>query len=78
MTGKKRPQRPEIRAIKPAATALEAAAIGAAIEQFERETAPLPNTEHNLNAWQRAAIYEASGQSPASNLWGDSTLWGNR
>ena len=47
-----------------AATAEEAAAIAAAIEQFIRDTAPPAEAETaGMNPWLRAALYEGVGYS---------------
>lgn len=39
----------------------EAAAIAAAIERFQAETAPAPATEEAVSPWQRAALVEGVG-----------------
>jgi hypothetical protein len=58
--------------IRPAPTALEAAAIVAALERFARDTAPPPAPPATAGGWLRAARLEAvgrSGDSPA--IWGE-------
>ena len=60
--GKRRPPRPKIALVTPAASESEAAAIAAAIEQFLRDTAPAPRpAEDAVNPWLRAALYEGVG-----------------
>jgi hypothetical protein len=56
---------PEI--IVPRASAAEAAAVVAAIQQFVRDTAPVPataTTEPALNAWKQAALLEGISRQP--------------
>ena len=55
----------------PAASAEEAAAILAAVEQFRRDTAPPVLTtgdEPALSAWKRAALAEAVSRQPDLSL----------
>jgi hypothetical protein len=57
--GQRKPPRPRIEMVTPAATPEEAAAVTAAIEQFLAETAPAPETGGPwMNPWQRAALTE--------------------
>jgi len=57
--------------ITPAPTPLEAAAIIAAIERFERQTAPPPHPR-TQDGWLRAARLEAVGRDPGGLAeWGD-------
>ena len=74
--GKRRPPRPAIEVIAPAAVPEEAAAIAAALEQFLHDTAPAiaPRAEAE-SPWARAARADSvCGQSP--NAWGDPEPWG--
>jgi hypothetical protein len=43
----------------------EAAAIAAAIERFQAETAPAEAAEQAVNPWQRAALVEGVGAKGA-------------
>ncbi len=45
----------------PSATADEAAAIAAAVERFQAETAPAGATGEAVGPWQRAALVEGVG-----------------
>ena len=75
--GKRRPPRPAIELIAPAAGPEEAAAIAAALERFLHDTAPViaPSTEHE-SPWARTARAQSvCGRSP--NAWGDPEPWGN-
>jgi hypothetical protein len=76
--GKQAPPRPRIELRQSSATAAEAAAIAAAIEQFLRDTAPPPAAPvANLNPWERAALFEGVGlEASAPSPWGDSEPWG--
>ena len=57
--GNRKPPRPRIELISPAASASEAAAIVAALEQFLADTAPPPGAgRHAQSRWQRAALEE--------------------
>jgi hypothetical protein len=57
--------------ITPAPTALEAAAIVAALERFARDTAP-PPARPAAAGWLRAARLEAVGRSSDSPaIWGE-------
>jgi hypothetical protein len=69
--GKRRPPRPRIEVISPAASPQEAAAIAAAIERFVAETAPAPQPAHPVSAWQRAALEEGvSARQALGSAWG--------
>jgi hypothetical protein len=76
--GKHSPPRPRIEVRQSSASPEEAAAIAAAIEQFLRDTAPPPSTEHaGVNPWLRAALFEGVGRDPAGpSPWGDPQPWG--
>ncbi len=64
-------------AVTPSATPHEAAAITAAIAQFRRDTAAPPPPAPRRDAWQRAALLEATGREPdAPSPWGDPVAWG--
>jgi hypothetical protein len=68
--GKRRPPRPAIELIAPAATAEEAAAIAAALERFLHDTAPIAAVAPPLfSAWARAALLEGVGLE-GPNPWG--------
>jgi hypothetical protein len=71
-------RRPQLSLIAPGATAEEAAAVAAAIEQFLRDTAPPPApAEAPSNPWQRAALLEGTGREPdGPSPWGDPVPWG--
>ena len=56
--GKRRPPRPRIEMMTPAASAEEAAAVTAAIEQFLVDHAPAPQAERRMSAWQWAGLQE--------------------
>ena len=59
--GQQHPQRPRIE-IQAAASAEEAAAIAAAIEQFLRDTAPAPTSVGpEVRPWLTAALREGAG-----------------
>jgi hypothetical protein len=69
--GKRRPPRPAIELIAPAATAEEAAAIAAALERFLHDTAPTAAAAGPpaLSGWERAALLEGVGLEEP-NPWG--------
>lgn len=70
--GRRRPPRPEIRIVSPAASEDEAAAIAAALERFLAETAP-PAGGEQASPWQRAALLEgvsAREGAAAPQGWG--------
>jgi hypothetical protein len=57
--GKRRPPRPRIEMLTPAASPQEAAAVTAAIEQFLAETAPAPKPEaERISPWLWAGLQE--------------------
>jgi hypothetical protein len=56
--GKRRPPRPRIRLAGGAASAEEAAAIVAALEQHLAETAPPPEASPEPSPWLQAALIE--------------------
>ena len=62
--GKQRPARPQIELRRGTASPEEAAAIAAAIEQFLRDTAPLPAAPPPpASPWLRAGLLEATGHN---------------
>jgi hypothetical protein len=71
-------RRPRIELIAPSASAEEAAAVVAALEQFMRDHAPPPApASARPNPWQRAALLEATGREPdGPTPWGDPHPWG--
>ena len=71
-------RRPKLEIIAPGASPEEAAAVAAAIEQFMRQTAPVPAPPAPArNPWQRAALLEAAGREPdGPSPWGDPHPWG--
>jgi hypothetical protein len=71
-------RRPQLEIHAPSASPEEAAAVVAAIERFMRDTAPAPAPPRpQTNAWQRAALLEATGREPdAPSPWGDPEPWG--
>ncbi|MGI8461523.1 MAG: hypothetical protein ACR2OC_07805 [Solirubrobacterales bacterium] len=76
--GNRKPPRPRIELLTPAANAEEAAAITAAIEQFLAETAPIPSADDaRANPWQRAALHEGvRAKETIVSPWGEAP-WGN-
>jgi hypothetical protein len=56
--GQRRPPRPQIQIAAATASAEEAAAISAALEQFLVEHAPAPQSADRPNPWLRAALEE--------------------
>jgi hypothetical protein len=52
------------------ATPAEAAAIAAAVQQFQAETAPAAPTAAPVNRWQRAALMEGVDKAPRADVWG--------
>jgi hypothetical protein len=74
--GKRRPPRPSITVVAPAAAPAETAAIAAALERFLHDTAPvITPSEPATSAWERAAIAEGVGLEPP-DPWGDPEPWG--
>jgi hypothetical protein len=75
--GKRRPRRPAIEVIAPAATPAQTAAIAAALERFLHDTAPARAApRETLGAWERAALAEGVCL-PGPNSWGDPVPWGS-
>lgn len=74
--GRRRPPRPRIELLGSGASATEAAAIAAAIEQFLADTAPPARPAgHRQSAWQRAALEEGiSARQVNARVWGHSPL----
>jgi hypothetical protein len=68
--GKRRPPRPRIQIAATNASADEAAAIAAALEQFLAETAPAPESMSEVGGWLRAALADGVDHSPAAGRWG--------
>jgi hypothetical protein len=76
--GKRRPPRPAIELIAPAAGPEQAAAIAAALERFLHDTAPaIAPSRKSRSGWARAAIAEGVGLD-APTPWGDTEPWGSR
>ncbi|MQA75286.1 MAG: hypothetical protein GEU88_13250 [Solirubrobacterales bacterium] len=73
--GHRRPPRPTIELVTPAASASEAAAIVAALEQFLADTAPAPGSADTVpSRWQRAALEEGiSARQLGGAAWGHSS-----
>jgi hypothetical protein len=71
--GKRKPRRPRLALVSPAASKRDAAAIVAALEQFLVDTAPVPgSTQPERSAWQRAALEEGtSARQGSGRSWGD-------
>jgi hypothetical protein len=75
--GRRRPRRPAIELIAPAASPEQAAAIAAALERFLHDTAPVVAGSVELaSPWERAAIAEGVGLE-APSAWGDPEAWGH-
>lgn len=75
--GKRRPPRPAIELIAPAASPEQAAAIAAALERFLHDTAPvIAPPGPALDPWERAALAEGVGLD-GPNPWGDPHSWGS-
>ena len=63
-------RRPRLQIVAPAASPEEAAAVVAALEQFMRDTAPVPVAEPEGPApWARAALLEGVDREPQRGLW---------
>ena len=63
-------RRPRLRIVAPNASPEEAAAVVAALERFMRDTVPPPVPPPPArNAWQRAALLEATGRAPDASPW---------
>jgi hypothetical protein len=74
--GRRRPRRPAIEVIAPAASPAQTAAIAAALERFLHDTAPAsapPSRPRSL--WERAALAEGVCLE-RPNAWGDPQPWG--
>jgi len=71
-------RRPRLEIVAPAASPEEAGAVVAALERFMRDTAPPPAASGPpRNAWQRAALLEATNREPDEPTpWGDPVPWG--
>jgi hypothetical protein len=76
--GRRQPTRPRIQVRQASASAEEAAAIAAAIEQFLRDTAPPPEVSGaGPSPWTRAALFESAGlEAGGPSTWGDAEPWG--
>jgi hypothetical protein len=75
--GKRRPPRPRLDLVAPGASAEEAAAISAALEQFLHDTAPsIPPARASFAPWARAALAEGVGLD-APDPWGTGPGWGD-
>ena len=74
--GTRRPPRPRIELVSSAATETEAAAIVAAVEQYQVETAPAPAaSDPERSRWQRAALEEGIAARQVSGYaWGHPRL----
>ena len=58
-------RRPKLELIAPGVSEEEAAAVIAAVEQFMRETAPVPApVEDRQNPWYRAGLLESLDREP--------------
>jgi hypothetical protein len=70
--GKRKPPRPRIEIVSPAASDSEAAAIVAALEQFLAETAPAPaSSGPEMSPWQAAALREGiAARQVGGGGWG--------
>lgn len=70
--GNRRPPRPQIELLSPAASASEAVAVVAAVEQFYADTAPAPAPPAACqSAWQRAALEEGiAARQVSGSAWG--------
>jgi hypothetical protein len=70
--GQRKPRRPRIELVTPAASPQEAAAITAAVERFLAETAPPPAPASQVGSrWQRAGLLEAvNARAELGSSWG--------
>jgi hypothetical protein len=70
--GERRPPRPRIEILSSGASASEAAAVVAAVEQFLADTAPAPEAEGRaISPWARAALEEGIAARQVSGYaWG--------
>jgi len=75
--GRRRPRRPVIELIAPAASPAQAAAIAAALERFLQDTTPVRAPGRTARSrWERAALAEGVGLS-VPDAWGDPQPWGS-
>ncbi len=72
--GKRQPPRPRIELVSGGASATEAAAIVAALEQFIADTSPAGAAGAPAQSpWQRAALEEGiAARQVSGSAWGDS------
>jgi hypothetical protein len=69
--GNRKPPRPRIELVSPAASRSEAAAIVAALEQFLAETGPAPQPRETVSPWLRAALEDGIAARQVSGFaWG--------
>jgi hypothetical protein len=74
--GKRRPPRPRIEITSPSASASEAAAIAAALEQFLADTAPAAEPGERRSAWQATALREGvAARQITGGSWGAAVAW---
>jgi hypothetical protein len=74
--GRRRPRRPAIQVIAPAASPPQAAAIAAALERFLQDTAPVAASAPGPRShWERAALVEGVCLT-GPDAWGDPQPWG--
>ena len=70
--GRRRPPRPRIEIVSETASAAEAAAVVAAVEQFLADTAPAPQPSEATSSWQRAALGEGiAARQVTGYAWGN-------
>lgn len=61
-------RRPKLEIVAPGASPEEAAAVVAALEQFMRQTAPVPApVEDTPNPWYRAGLLESIDREPPAH-----------
>jgi len=69
--GNRKPPRPRIELVTPAASASEAAAIVAALERFLADTAPAATAGPVQSPWQRAALEDGiAARQVSGSAWG--------
>jgi hypothetical protein len=69
--GNRKPPRPRIELVTPAASASEAAAIVAALERFLADTAPAATAGPAQSPWQRAALEDGiAARQVSGSAWG--------